>query len=143
MGIAFYTSDVAVPKTAGEIQALLARRGVTRIATLYGDDGEPNGLGFTLRTDYGIRDFEMPVRIDGVFAALSSDASLPKKHQTREQAQRTAWRIAHALLVAQVALIDAELASLDELMMPFMVDGNGTTVYQVMKRRLGELEAPA
>ena len=142
MPIAHYTSDVAVAKTAGDIQALLARRGVTRIATLYAEDtGEAIGLGFTLRTDYGIRDFEMPVRIDGVYAALATDSNVPKAKRTREQAQRTAWRIAHALLVAQVALLDAELATLDELMMPFMVDGSGTTTYQALRRSLGEIEA--
>lgn len=140
MGIAFYTSDVDVSKTAGEIQSLFARRGVTRIATMFDEHGEPNGLAFTLRTDYGIREFEMPVRIDGVHAALIADAGLPKKHRTRAQAQRTAWRIAHALLVAQIALIDAELATLDELMMPFMVDGTGTTAYQALRRSLAELE---
>lgn len=142
MSIAFYTSDVEVAKTAGDIQALLARRGVTRISTLYSEEnGEAIGLGFTLRTDYGIRDFEMPVRIDGVYAALASDTAIPKRKRTREQAQRTAWRIAHALLVAQVALIDAELATLDELMMPFMVDGSGVTAYQALRRSVGELEA--
>lgn len=141
MAISFYTSDVAVAKTAGDIQALLARRGVARISTLYAENGEAAGLGFTLRTDYGIRDFEMPVRIDGVYAALAADASIPKSKRTREQAQRTAWRIAHALLVAQVALIDAELATLDELMMPFMVDGTGATAYQALRSSLGAIEA--
>lgn len=140
MGIAFYTSTVSVAQTAGEIQALLARRGVARIATLFGEDGEPSGLAFTLRTDYGYRDFEMPVHVDGVYAALAGDAGLPKKHQTRGQAYRTAWRIAHALLVAQVALIDAEMASLDELLLPFMVDAAGTTAYQALRRSMGELE---
>lgn len=141
MAISFYTSDVAVAKTVGEIQAILARRGVTRIATLFSDDGEATGLGFTLRTDYGIRDFEMPVRTDGVYAALAADTSITKSKRTREQAQRTAWRIAHALLVAQVALIDAELATLDELMMPFMVDGTGATAYQALRRSMGAIEA--
>lgn len=142
MPIAHYTSDVAVAKTAGEIQALLARRGVTRIATLYAEDtGEAIGLGFTLRTDYGVRDFEMPVRIDGVHAALVADSNVPKTKRTRQQAQRTAWRIAHALLVAQVALLDAELATLDELMMPFMVDGTGRTTYQALRHSLGAIEA--
>lgn len=140
MSISFYTSDVSVAKTAGDITAILSRRGVARISTLYSEDGEAIGIGFTLRTDYGVRDFEMPVRIEGVYAALASDTGIPKSKRTREQAQRTAWRIAHSLLVAQIALIDAELATLDELMMPFMVDTTGTTAYQALRHSLGAIE---
>ena len=141
MGIAFYTSDIQVSQTVGEIQGILARRGVTRISTMYTDDGEPAGLGFTLRTDFGVRDFEMPVRIDGVEAALTQDETLPRKHRNRAQAQRTAWRIAHSLLVAQMALIDAQLATLDELMLPFMVDGHGVTAYEALRASQRTLEA--
>lgn len=42
----------------GEINAALARRGVTRISTLYDERGVASGVAFTMKTDYGIRDFE-------------------------------------------------------------------------------------
>jgi len=141
MGILFYSSDVAVSQTVGEIQALLTRRGVTRISTLFNEDGEAVGLGFTLTTDYGIRHYEMPVRVDGIAAALLADASLPKKHRTRQQALRTAWRIVKSLLEAQMALLEAEMATIDELMLPFMVDSSGRTMYEVGRKHWLELES--
>lgn len=139
MGILAYTSRVAVTQTVGEIQAVLNRRGVTRIATVFDDDGSPIGLAFTLNTDYGVRDFEMPIRREGVFAALQSDASIPKANRTPEQAARTSWRIALAWLEAVSALVDAELTTLDEVMMPYMLDSRGNTAYQVMRGHALEL----
>lgn len=60
-----YTTTIDVSKTMGEIQSALARRGVTRISTLYDEAGLAAGLAFTMKTDYGLRDFELPVRTDG------------------------------------------------------------------------------
>ena len=61
MPILNYTTSIEVSKTMGEIQSALARRGVTRISTMFDDDGVPAGLAFTMKTDYGFRDFELPV----------------------------------------------------------------------------------
>lgn len=128
-----YTTTVDVSKTMGEIQAALARRGVTRISTLYDPAGVASGLAFTMRTDYGYREFELPVRTEGVLAAMTSDANVPKGKRTPEQAARVAWRIAKDWLEAQSALIDANLATLDEVMMPWMVNQAGTTAYEMMR----------
>lgn len=128
MPIKDYTTTISVGKTMGEITETLARRGVTRIATLFDDDGTPAGLGFTMRTAYGPREFELPVRTAGVLAALEADRVQPK-YRTPEHAARVAWRIAKDWLEAQAALIDAQLATLDEVMLPYMVDGRGQTMY--------------
>lgn len=133
MPILNYTTEIAVEKTIGEVTRALARRGVTRISTLFDDDGVPAGLGFTMKTDYGPRDFELPVKTAGVLRAMQRDAKVPKSKQTSEQAARVAWRIAKDWLEAQSALIDAELASLDEVMLPYMVDAKGQTVYEVFR----------
>lgn len=140
MPILNYTTDVAVSKTMGEIQAALARRGVTRISTLYDADGVPAGLGFTMCTDYGVRDFELPVRTDGVLAAMTADTKVPRSKCTKEQAARVAWRIAKDWLEAQSALIDVRLARLDEVMFPYMLTESGS-VYGLFRGRQLELAA--
>lgn len=123
MPILNYTTSIDVSKTMGEIQSALARRGVTRISTLYDGAGVAAGLAFTMKTDYGFRDFELPVRTDGVLAAMLADKAVPRGKCTPEQAAKVAWRIAKDWLEAQSALIDAQLATLDEVMMPYMVAG--------------------
>ena len=140
MPILNYTTTIDVEKTIGEVTKALARRGVTRISTMFDDDGVPAGLGFTMKTDYGFRDFELPVRTSGVLRAMERDSKVPKSKHTNEQAARVAWRIAKDWLAAQSALIDAELATLDEVMMPYMVDG-GQTMYQVYRSAQKAIES--
>lgn len=52
---------------------------------------------------------------------------------TPEQAARVAWRIAKDWLEAQAALIDAEMALLDEVMLPYMLGDRGQTVYDIFR----------
>lgn len=140
MPIMNYTTTIAVEKTMGEINTALARRGVTRVSTIYDDDGIAAGMAFTMKTDYGLRDFELPVRTSGVLAALRAD-KVQARYLTPEHAARVAWRIAADWLKAQAALIDAQLATLDEVMMPYMVDGKGQTMYAVYRSNQKAIEA--
>lgn len=141
MPILNYTTEVQVGKTMGEIQTALARRGVQRISTLFDDDGVPAGLGFTMKTEYGVREFELPVRTAGVLAAMQRDPKVPASKCTPDQAARVAWRIAKDWLEAQAALIDAELATLDEVMLPYMLADHGQTVYQQLRSGLLAIES--
>lgn len=133
MPILNYTTTISVTKTMGEVQASLSRRGVTRISTIYDDNGTPAGISFTMKTDYGFRDFDLPVRTDGVLAAMKGDPKVTKSACTPEQAARVAWRISKDWLEAQAALIDAQLATLDEVMMPYMVSDTGQTVFELYR----------
>jgi hypothetical protein len=134
MPILNYTTDIAVSKTMGEIQGALARRGVTRISTLFDEaTGTPSGIAFTMKTDYGVREFELPVRTSGVLAAMEADPKVPRSKCTPEQAAKVAWRIAKDWLEAQSALIDASLATLDEVMLPYMVNEKGQTMYALYR----------
>lgn len=122
MPIANYTTQSSVDKTMGEVVGALTRRGVTRISTVFDDQGEPAGLEFTMKTEYGPRDFALPVRTAGVLATLKRDKVQPR-YATPEHAARVAWAIARDWLRAQSALIDAGLVTLDEVMFPWMVGG--------------------
>jgi len=141
MPILNYTTTIDVEKTMGEINRALARRGVTRISTLYDEQGVAAGLAFTMKTDYGLRDFELPVRTEGVLAAMKADAAIKPAQKTAAQAARVAWRIAKDWLEAQSALIDAQLATLDEVMLPYMVDGGGQTMYAVYRSTQKAIDA--
>lgn len=142
MPIANYSTDVSVSSSMGEVTGALTKRGVTRISTVIDDDGNPSGIAFTMKTHYGVQEFELPVRVEGVLAALTKDKVQPK-WRTKQHAAKVAWRIARDWLRAQSALIDAELATLDEVMLPYMLGNKqGQTVYQmVVDSGLKQLEA--
>lgn len=133
MPILNYTTKVPVSQSMGEVIGALTRRGVTRISTVFDSEGAPAGIGFSMKTDYGHRDFELPVRVEGVLRAMTADKQVPRTQCNTAQAARVAWRIAKDWLAAQAALIDAELASLDEVMLPYMVNAKGQTAYSIMR----------
>jgi hypothetical protein len=124
MPIANYSTEQAVEKTMGEVIAALRRRGVVRISTIYDTDDTAAGLEFSMRTEYGVRHFALPVRTEGVLKALSADPKVTPARRTPEHAARVAWAIARDWLRAQSGLIDAGLATLDEVMFPWMLGGS-------------------
>ena len=131
MPIKNYTTRVPVSRTVAALSDHLARHGVSMIQTLYGGQGQPAGLRFALDTDSGTLTFAMPVKVDGVYAALVRDNVWPRgmsrtEEARREQAQRVAWRILHDWALAQLAIVEAEMAELQEVFLPYMLSGDQT-----------------
>lgn len=123
-----YTTSIAAEKTASEIGTILAKGGAASVSTMF-EGGIPVGVGFSLKTPHGPRHFELPVNIDGVHLALKADRRTTGKQRERAQAERTAWRVVKAWIEAQVALVEAQMATLDEVMLPYLLTPSGDTVY--------------
>lgn len=122
-----YTTTVLVSKTMGEVMRVLAKNGATHVTASFDDEGEPNGMSFLLNG----REYALPIRKEGILAFILKDKSLPASKRNAEQANRIAWRIAYDLLLLQIALIDAEMSTFDEVMFPYMLDSSrGHTLYQ-------------
>ena len=132
--------------TVGEIQAMLVEHGAEAIGVRY-EHRQPVGVHFQLPTAQGVRSFAMPVNVEGVAALLArqSKAGQLKKAAPRggwatpEQAARVAWRVVKDWLAAQLALIEAEMATMGQVMLPYMITGpDGQTLYeQYQTRQLG------
>ena len=54
---------------------------------------------------------------------------------TREQAERVAWRILKDWVEAQMALIDIEMARFEEVFLPYIQTNNGQTVYARLEEK--------
>jgi hypothetical protein len=135
MPIKNYTSIIAVNKSMADINKILQGR-VASVSTHYAEDGSPSGLAFSIRTPHGIRNFMMTANVAGVHATLNSDPKVARMYRTVEHAQRVAWRIIKDWLDAQLALIEADLASMDQVMLPYLVvHPDGTTLYENYKTR--------
>lgn len=133
MPILNYTTTIAVDKSVGEVGKILAKNGVASVSTSYNEKGQAAGLSFALRTPHGERLFALPVDIGGVLAVLRNDRTVATRYSNLEQAERIAWRIAKDWLEAQLALIAAGMATLDQVMLPYLVTPNGNTVYDNYK----------
>ncbi|MHB1131676.1 MAG: hypothetical protein ACYC4L_04740 [Chloroflexota bacterium] len=137
MPILNYTTSIAVEKTLGEIQAILARAGARSVLIDY-SNGTPTAVAFIVPTQWGDQGFRLPANVEATWKALtkqSQSGKVPRRFATREQAARVAWRIVKDWLEAQMAIIEAEMVTLAEVMLPYHVQPSGKTLYQAMEDR--------
>jgi len=138
-----YSTAIAAVKTVAECQELLAEAGAASVAVHY-ENREPAGLSFQLVTPHGRRSFTLPVNVGGVRSVITrmlrenpphvSRAALDKL-ATRQHAVNVAWRVVRDWLEANLALIAAEMAAIDEIMLPYLhVDGD-MTLWQAYRER--------
>lgn len=136
MAIKNYSSKVDVYTSLGEIQGALAKGGARKIMIDYDETGDPIGLTFDLLVEGQILGFQLPANIDGVLAAFKRE----KIKVDREQAKRTAWRNIRDWVLAQMAFVEAGNVQADEVFLPYLTDGRGTTLYTAF--RSGQLALP-
>lgn len=138
-----YTTSIPVAQTVGECQAILGAAGAASVAVHF-EDGEPAGLSFSLRTPHGLRNFTLPVDVKAMQAVLvkaeraGQFASLKKssaKWTGREHAAMVAWRVVKDWLEANLALIAAQMATLSEVMLPYLHVDEDHTLWQAYRER--------
>lgn len=118
MPILNYTTQIAVDKTLGEIQRMLAKAGAQATLTEYDDDGHITALSFRMMYQGMVVSFRLPAQVDRIHVLLQREADRPK-FRTREQAIRVAWRIIKDWVEAQLALVAAEQAEMVEVFLPY------------------------
>ena len=134
MPILNYTTKISSSKTVSQIQQILAQAGAMSININYDDKSEPVGLIFVIKVQDEYVNFQLPSNWQGVFNRLKNDSKVQKSFKTEQQARRVAWRILKDWTEAQLAIIDAGLATLPEVFLPYAVMRNGLTVYQSFER---------
>lgn len=128
-----YSTTVSTDRTSAECLGILARSGASAIAFTYASR-KPVGIAFGLDTPHGTRSFELPVNVDGVHKCLMQ-ANVAPRFTTREQAERVAWRILKDWLEAQLAIIDAQMVTLDQVMLPYLRVDDTHTLYEAYRER--------
>jgi len=129
MAILNYTTTIDPFKTIGEIQAILVKHGALNVSVDYADK-TPSALTFLVDLNGEFVNFRLPSNHTGVYKALCKDQAVPKKYKTEEQARKVAWRIIKDWVEAQMAIIQAGLATLPEVFLPYAVVANGQTLYE-------------
>lgn len=130
MAILNYTTTISAEKTAGEIQIKLARAKAQAVLCEYGSDGVMTAMSFRILTKYGVISFRLPANTDGVYRALCKDQKIPRKLKSRQQAANVAWRVLKDWIEAQLAIVEAEMADMAEVFLPYAQDSSGTTIYR-------------
>ncbi len=128
MPILNYTTDINANRTLGEIQGIIVKRGARKIMTEYDEQGDPVGLSFVLQVKDNIVHFKMPANYEGVLRSMATTKNIKVK-VNKEQAIRVSWRIIKNWIEAQMAMIDAEIALMEQVFLPYAVDRNGVTIF--------------
>lgn len=132
MPIKNYTTKIPAAQTVGEIQGILASHGARKMMMDYAENGRVEAVSFAIETPVGMKGFTLPARVSAVAATLAKQ----KVKCDYETAERVAWRIVKDWVDAQMAFLESEQASMDELFLPYMCDGHGNTLYQVFANNL-------
>lgn len=132
MAILNYTTKVDYHKTIGEITKVLVGHGAQKITVDYDNSGLPVALTFSVKMNESFIFFSLPARYEGVMKALEK-AKVPKAFINKEQSVRIAWRIIKDWTEAQMAIVEAELAELSEVFLPYAVLPDGSTMYEKVK----------
>lgn len=147
-GLLNYTTTIGVNRTVAEMQAMLVRAGATAVTLHYDGFGHTTGITFAVSTKYGPQQFTLSVDTKAVGKILAEMRSRPYNFADRmklvaAQAERTAWRVARSWLEAQLAMVEIGLASLDQIMLPYMHVGPQKTLYAAYQESQSVLQIEA
>lgn len=137
MAIKNYTTDVPVNKTVSEIHLMLADHGAKRILFDYEADSKITAISFTIDTPAGEQAIRLPANADRVREVMRQQRNNPKNRNraqiddSQEQAERVAWRIVKDWLAAQLAILETEMVTVQQVFLPYFLDRQGRTLYEV------------
>ena len=137
MSLLNYTTGISVNKTLAEITNELVTHGATAVMTEYDDQGYIIALNFKVLVNGQSVAFRLPSDWRPVLKILESDKKVAKGRKTQDQALRVAWRIILAWVKAQMAIIETNMVTTDQVFLPYAITNNGKTVYEeVQNKRL-------
>ena len=123
-----YTTKIDAHKTASQIQEVLRKHGASAVLIEY-DNGEIAALSFNAATPHGDVGFRLPVNAAATLRVLEK-SNAPPRLTTKEHAVRVSWRIIKDWVEAQMAILETQMVTLDQIFLPYMVDPEGRTLYE-------------
>lgn len=133
-----YTTKIDIFTTLGQIQSMLVKHGAKKILQEYDNDNNIEAVSFIIDTPVGVQAIRLPANVDAVHRVLMNQ----KVKCDREQAERVAWRIIKDWVEAQMAILESEMVTMDEIFLPYMLDNKGNTLYQLFATNALQLNAP-
>lgn len=137
MAILNYTTTVDTFKTVSEIEYILVKHKAKSVMKNY--EGESiTGLSFLIDTGSQEIPVRLPVKVNECLQVLRKEKRQNPRKQikdTREQAERVAWRILKDWVEAQMALLDIEMVRFEEIFLPYIETNTGQTVYERLEEK--------
>jgi len=127
-----YTTSIESSKTITEIMTMLGKNGARAILIDYDNDGHICGLSFKiLNTQGNEMAIRLPVDHEAVLRILERQ-NVARTYRTKEQSLRVAWRILKHWVEAQMAILQVEMVTLEQIFLPYFITPSGKTLYETM-----------
>lgn len=103
-----------------ELQQILAKHKVSHFA-IKNDGSFPVALSFTIDFNGQPINFLLPCNYEGVLRCMKKDPKIPAGSKNSQQALRISWRIVKDWVEAQLAIVESELAPIQEVFLQYMI----------------------
>ena len=137
MAIKNYTTKIPASRTVGEIQEMLASHNAQHIGLDY-QNKKVAAVTFEVVVGELTLRYLLPCRWQQIHRLLKDDQAAQKVMRGKgisfgeEHCRAVGWRIVRDWLDAQLSLIEAEMADIKEVMLPYMLAHDGRTAYEVL-----------
>lgn len=136
-----YTTEADLDKTVAKLQKVLGEHGAKRISFDYADNGTLQGISFGIMVSNNLVEVKLPAKVDKAQALLKklwdtgeiSHKRGKDKTYSHEQATKVAWANILMWVEAQMALLDIEMVKMQEVFLPYIVNKQGMTLYEVLE----------
>lgn len=132
MSLKNYSTTVDGAKTVAEIQNILSSHGAKKVLFEYTNEGYVESVSFIAATPHGDMPIRLPCDWKPVQTILKSDPKVQPRYETKEQAIRVAWRILKDWVDSQMAILETQMVTIDQVFLPYMETDNGQTFYDRM-----------
>ena len=124
-----YSTTISAAKTVGEIQALLAANGASRIMTEYDAGADPTAVSFILTIGNLEHAFRLPIDPASTLERLKKDPRVNWKRKTSEHAAKVSWRNVKMWVEAQLEFVKDGQVSLAQVMLPYRLVSEHQTMW--------------
>jgi len=134
-----YASTSALPNIFSAIEKTLVQHRAKSIVRDYDGQGRINSISFLIDTNKGTIAIRLPARFDKVQRIFDEQGIRYKE----DQPYRTAWATIRDWVDSQMALIDWDMVKPEEVFLPYAVNKDGRTYFEVIEERGFSLESGA
>lgn len=136
MAILNYTTTIDAFKTVAEIEKILVQHKAKSIMKNYEKESIVS-MSFMVDTGMNQIPVKLPAKVNECLQVLKTEKRAGKKNikDTKDQAERVAWRILKDWVEAQMALIDINMVRMEEVFMPYIVDQSGKTLFEKLEEK--------
>jgi hypothetical protein len=131
MALLNYTTKVDPDKSAQEIAKCLSMHGAQAVLTEYDKErGIVSAISFQIEMNDRKVGFRLPCDWKPVLEIMKRDPKIPRNLKNELQAVRTSWRIVKDWVEAQMALVETQMVTTQDVFLPYAVMADGRTLSQ-------------